>query len=73
MRELVPLLLSGWLPRCVVEWKKVSSRLMLVKVKIGRESLVFISAYEPGSERSEEEIEQFWSELIMCVGSFGRN
>ena len=27
-REGVALLLSGWLMRCVVEWKKVSSRLM---------------------------------------------
>ena len=67
------LLLSGWLPRCVVEWKEVSSRLMWVRVKIQRESLVFISAYGPGSERSKEEIEEFWSELSECVGSFGKN
>ena len=32
----------------------MSSRLMWVSVKIERESLVFISAYGPGSERSEE-------------------
>ena len=34
---------------------------------------MFISAYGPGSERSEEEIEEFWNELSECVGSFGRN
>ena len=34
---------------------------------------MFISAYGPGSERSEEEIEEFWSELSECLGSFGRN
>ena len=34
---------------------------------------MFISAYEPGNERSEEEMEEFWSELSECVGSFGRN
>ena len=34
---------------------------------------MFISAYGPGSERSEEEIEEFWSELIQCIGCFGRN
>ena len=34
---------------------------------------MFISAYGPGSERSEEEREEFWSELSECVGSFGRN
>ena len=34
---------------------------------------MFISAYGPGSEKSEEEIEEFWKELSECVGSFGRN
>ena len=33
-REGVALLLSGWLMRCVVEWKEASSRLMWVRVKI---------------------------------------
>ena len=53
----VALLLSEWLLRCVIEWKEVSSRLMIVRGKIERQSCVFISAYGPGSERSEEEIE----------------
>ena len=34
---------------------------------------MFISAYGPGSEKSEVEIEEFWNELRECVGSFGRN
>ena len=34
---------------------------------------VFISTYGPGSEKSEEEIEEFWNELSECVGSFDRN
>ena len=34
---------------------------------------MFISANGPGSEKSEEEIEEFWNELSECVGSFGRN
>ena len=34
---------------------------------------MIISVYLPGSERSEEEIEEFWSELSECVGSFCRN
>ena len=34
---------------------------------------MFISAYGPGSEKSEVEIEEFWNELSQCVGSFGRN
>ena len=34
---------------------------------------MFISAYGPGIEKSEEEIEEFWNELSECVGSFGRN
>ena len=53
-------------------WKEVSSRIMWVRVKIERESWVFISAYGPSSERSEEEIEEFSSDLSECVGSFGR-
>ena len=59
--------------RCVVEWKEVSSRLMRVRVKIEIESWLFISSYGPGSEKSEEEIEEFWNELNECVGSFCRN
>ena len=69
-REGVVLLLSARLMRCVGEWKEVSSRLMWVRVKI--ESWVFISAYGPGGEKSEEK-EDFWNELNECVGSFGRN
>ena len=34
---------------------------------------MFISAYGPGSEKSEEEIEEFLDEFSECVGSFGRN
>ena len=63
----VALLLSGRLMRCVVEWKEVSSRLMWVRVKIEREGGVYIG----NGPSSEEEIEEFWSELSECVGSFG--
>ena len=42
-------------------------------MKIERESWVFISACGLGSEKSEEEIEEFWSELSECIGSFSRN
>ena len=34
---------------------------------------MFIPAYGPGSEKGEEEIEEFWNELSECVGSFGMN
>ena len=68
-REWVALLLSGWLLRCVVEWKEVSSRLMWVRVNIERENCVFILACGPGSERSEDDIEEFCCELIERVGS----
>ena len=64
-KEGVALLLSEWLLRCVVEWKEVSSRLMWVRVTIEQVSWELISAYGPGSERSEEEIEELWSELGM--------
>ena len=71
-REGVAILLSGWLLRCVVEWKEVSSRLMWVKVKIGQYSYVFISAYGPGREKIEV-IKEFWSELREYVRVFGKN
>ena len=34
---------------------------------------MFISAYGPGSERSEKDMEEFRRELSECVWSFGRN
>ena len=34
---------------------------------------MFISAYGPGSKKSEEEIKEFCNELSECVGNFGRN
>ena len=42
-------------------------------MKIERESWVAISAYGQGSEKSEEEIDEFWNELSECAGSFDRN
>ena len=48
-KEGVALLLSGRLMRCLVEWKEVSSRLIWARVKIERESWVFMSADGPGS------------------------
>ena len=45
------------------------SRLIWVRVKMQRESWVFISANGPGSERIEEEIEEFFSEFKrVCQG-----
>ena len=34
---------------------------------------MFILAHGPGNGRSEEEIEEFYSELSECVRSFSRN
>ena len=34
---------------------------------------MFISAYGPGSEKSEVGSEEFYNELSECVGCFGRN
>ena len=66
-REGVALLLSEWIVNKVVEWKEVSSRLMWVRVRMGRECWAFVSAYRPDCERSEEERDEFWNELIRCV------
>ncbi len=69
-REGVALLVSERMQDCVKEWKEVSARLMWVRMKLGHESWVFVSAYGPGSERSEQEVDEFWSDLSECVGSF---
>ena len=66
-REGVALLLSKWMGNKVVEWKEVSSRLMWVRVRMGRECWAFVSAYGPGCERSEEERDEFWNYLTRCV------
>ena len=66
-REGVALLLSEWMGNKVVEWKEVSSRLMWVRVRMGRECWAFISAYGPGYERSEEERDDIWNDLTRCV------
>ena len=71
-REGVALLLSEWMVNKVVEWKEVSSRLMWVRVRIGRECWAFVSAYGPGYERSEEERNVFWNELTGCVDGLSR-
>ncbi len=44
--------------------------MMWVKREMGHESLVFVSAYGPGSERSEQEVDEFWNDLYECVGNF---
>ena len=54
-REGVALLLRKLVLEGVVEYRDASVRLMWVKVKFGGEFWVLVSAYGPGSERSEEE------------------
>ena len=72
-REGVALLLSERMVKKVVSWKEVSSRLMWVRVRIGRECWAFVSAYGPGSEKTKEEREGFWNELTECVDSLGKS
>ena len=73
-KEGVALLLRKWMLDKVVEWKEVSSRLMWVRVRLGRECWAFVSAYGPGTERSDAERDEFWDELASCVeGLSGRN
>ena len=66
-REGVAILMSEWLQKNVIEWKEESSRVMWVRVRLGRENWAFVSAYGPGSEREEEERVTFWNDLTECV------
>ncbi|XP_076031278.1 uncharacterized protein LOC143019503 [Oratosquilla oratoria] len=72
-REGVAILVSEEIGKGVVEWKEVSSRIMWMKVKLGKEMWVFVSAYVPGSEKSMEEREAFWIDLNECIEGLGRN
>ena len=69
-KEGVAVLLSQEMWESVIECKEVNSRLMWVRLKVGGERWVIISAYGPGSERCEEERNGFWEELSECIGSF---
>ena len=71
-REGVALVLSEWLMKLVVEWKEVSSRLMWVRVRLGRECWAFVSAYGPGSEIKEDKRNEFWGELADCLDGLSR-
>ena len=66
-REGVALLLSEWMVTKVVEWKEVSSRLMWLRVRMGRECWTFVGVYGLGCETSEEERYEFWNDLTRCV------
>ena len=70
-REGVSIIFSPEVQKRVIEWQEVSSRLMWVKVKFRREIWAFVSAYGPGSERGDEEREDFWSDVEECLESFG--
>ena len=71
-KEGVALLLSEGMLRKVVEWKEVSSRLMWVRVRLGKECWAFVSAYGPGSEKSEDVAIAFWNDLASCVEGLSR-
>ena len=71
-REGVAVLLSEWMLERVVEWKEVSSRLMWVRVRMGKECWAFVSAYGPGCEKNEDERNEFWYELGSCVEGLNR-
>ncbi|XP_068210294.1 craniofacial development protein 2-like [Palaemon carinicauda] len=66
-REGVALLLSECKTSKVVEWKEISSRLMWVRVMLGKECWAIVSAYGPRCETRKEEWNEFWNELTMCV------
>ena len=61
------LLVSEEVSHCVKEWKEISSSFMWVKMKMGSETWVFVSAYGSGGERKEEEREELYRELTDCV------
>ena len=65
-KEGVAMLMSERIINMVVECKRISPRLMWVKVKMGKEGWVFVSAYVPGSEKTEQQREIFLEEITVC-------
>lgn len=45
----------------VVEWREVTTRMMLLKVKSGREVWILVSVYGTGSKRNDDDGENFWN------------
>ena len=72
-KEGVALLLSEDMWANVLEWRAVSSRIVWVRLKLGRERVAIVSVYAPGSERTEEERECFWEQLSECLSGFAQN
>lgn len=66
-KEGVAILFSEEMWKCVKEYKCINSRILWVRMKVGRSNLFVVSAYGPGSEKSEEVREEFWENLNDCV------
>ena len=71
-REGVAIIMKDEWWRCVREFKRVNPRLMWVRLKLSKESWVFVCAYAPVSGGNEREREAFWEELNECLGSLNK-
>lgn len=71
-REGVAIFVTQFVADIGKEWKEVSSRVMWIRLGLGK-SRMFVSAFGQSSEGNEEEREDFWSSLDECLQSFGRN
>jgi hypothetical protein len=61
----------SWVEK-VVEVRRVSERIMLVKLILGRKVLNVVTAYAPQVGRSAEEKDSFWCELMELIASVGK-
>ena len=52
----------------VVEVKRVSPRIMIVKMVVGGKMMEVVSVYAPQVGRTEKEKEEFWEVLDECIG-----
>ena len=53
----------------VIEVKRISSRLMSIKMAVGRRLVTVVSTYAPQVGRAEEEKDSFWDELFEHVSA----
>ena len=54
-----------------IKLHKVSEKILIQKVKFGRELWVFVCVHGPGSDMDEIEREAFWNYLDDCLHNFG--
>ena len=72
-REGVAIVVSERAKRCVKGYGCVSSRVVWVRLKVGRERWAVVCVYAPTNDCKADEREKFWVSVDECLEKFGAN